>query len=597
MFSPLPTTAEQWFVRAQTHHAQRQYEHAVAAGEAALALSPQRAEIHCNLASSLHALGLQQRALTHAERAIALQPALAQAHANCGVILCALHRTADAVPRFKHACSLAPSVAENWHNLGHALSASRAYRAALACFQRLRQLQPNYPFAAGAALSCMQHLSQWDGDFLALREQVCQQARAGQPACPPFAGLALSSDAALQLQMAQTWVQWEHPGCVRWRGADNALAPRAKIRLGYFSADFHAHATGHLMAGLIEQHQREAFEVLLFSYGPRTADTMQARLRAASDAFIDLSNLSDSQAVQRARAQALDIAIDLKGHTQNNRLGLFARGVAPLQLHYLGYPGSLGTDCIDYFVADQQVVPPAMTRHFHEKLIWLPDCYQVNDDQRARASSGPSRAALGLPDTGFVFCCFNNNYKITPELFALWMRVLRGVPDSVLWLLQDHADVAPALRQHALRHGVAPHRLVFAPVVAQSDHLARIAAADLFLDTLPFNAHTNASDALWMGCPVLTCRADSTASRVAASLLHTLALDELVTTNLTDYETLAITLTQQPERLQHLRRHLLHQRDRTPLYQTRRFTRQLEAAYQQIHQRRLAGLAPAHLAL
>ena len=593
----VPKTAEQWFVRAQVHHAQGQFERAVAANEAALALCPERAEIHCNLAGSLHALGQRQRALVHAERAIALQPALAAAHSNCGVILCALRRTGDAIARFEQACRLAPGVAGNWHNLGHALSDCRDYRAALACFRRLLQLQPGYPFARGSMLNCMQHLSQWDAEFFALREQVCTLASTGQPVCPPFAGLALSGDAALQLHMARTWNQWEHPGGPRWAGAARTKAPRDKIRLGYFSADFYAHATGHLMAGLIEQHQRDEFEVLLFSYGPRTADAMQARLRAASDDFIDVADLSDSQAVQQVRAQALDIAIDLKGHTQGNRLGLFAHGVAPLQLHYLGYPGSLGAGFVDYFIADQYVVPPEMTRHFSEQLLWLPGCYQVNDDQRARPSCGLSRAELGLPATGFVYACFNNNYKITPELFALWMRVLRGVPDSVLWLLQDHAEVAPALRRHALQHGVAPQRLVFAPVLAQSEHLARIAVADLFLDTLPFNAHTNASDALWMGCPVLSCRGESMVARVAASLLHAVGLDELVTTSLADYEALAIALAQQPGRLQHLHQHLLRQRDLAPLYQTRRFARQLETAYQHIHQRRLAGLAPAHLAL
>ncbi len=596
-----PTSAEQWFARAHAHHTQQQYESAVAANQAALALCPDRAEIHSNLAGSLQALGQWQAGLTHADRAIALQPTLAEAHNIRGVILCVLQRTAQAIASFDRACSLAPAVASNWHNLGRALSDCHAYQAALVCFRWLLQLQPDYPFARGAMLSCMQHLSQWDAEFFALREQVCQLARTGQPVCPPFAGLALCDDAALQLQMAQTWVRLEHPGGPRWSTSTSTSTstktPNGKIRLGYFSADFHAHATAHLMAGLIEQHQRTDFEVLLFSYGPRTADAMQARLRAASDAFIDLADLSDQQAAQQVRAQALDIAIDLKGHTQNNRLGLFALGVAPLQLHYLGYPGSLGAACIDYFIADRQVVPPALAPHFSEKLICLPGCYQVNDDQRARASSRQSRAELGLPDTGFVYCCFNNNYKITPEMFALWMRVLRSVPDSVLWLLQDHAQVAPALRQHALEQGVAPQRLVFAPVLAQSEHLARIAAADLFLDTLPFNAHTNASDALWMGCPVLTCSGESMASRVAASLLRSLELDELVTRSLADYETLAIALAQQPERLQRLRQHLLRQREHAPLYQTRRFARQLELAYQQIHQRRLAGLAPESLQL
>ena len=593
----LPETAEQWFVRAQGHHAQRQYALAVADGLSALALCADRAEIHCNLASSLHALGQQRNALVHAERAIELQPTLAQAHNNRGVILCALQRTVDAIPSFYSACNLAPSVADNWQNLGHALVNCREYRAALVCFRMLLHIAPDYPFAPGAMLSCLQHLGQWDDEFRLIRERVCEEALHGRPVCPPFAGLAVTADAALQLGMARTWVQFAHPPCDRWRGHGRPKARQDKIRIGYFSADFHAHATGHLMAGLIEHHQRNTFEVLLFSYGPRTADLMQDRLRAAADDFIDLADLSDQHAAQLARERGLDIAIDLKGHTQSNRLGLFALGVAPLQVHYLGYPGSLGADFMDYFIADQQVVPPDRVQHFSEKLIWLPDCYQVNDDQRARHDGCPRRAQLGLPDSGFVYCCFNSNYKITPEMFELWMRVLRSVPESVLWLLEDHADVAPALRRHAKLHGVAPYRLVFAPVVSQAEHLARIAAADLFLDTLPFNAHTNASDALWMGCPVLTCTAGSMASRVAASLLQSVDLCELVTHGLSEYEMLAIALPAQPAQLQHVRQHLLRQRDLAPLFQTRCFTRQLESVYEQIHQRQLAGLPPDHLAV
>lgn len=595
--SETPVSAEQWFMRAHAQHAQGAFEQAVADALQALALCPERAEIHSNLCSSLHALGRWQEALAHADQAIALQPGLAQAHTNRGVILCALRRTDDAIQSFYSASTLAPEVAENWHNLGHALCTAHSYRAALVCFRRVLQLQPDYPFAPGAQLNCMQHLSQWDAEFFALRARIGQQARQGLPVCPPFAGLALCSDAALQLQMAKTWVRLEYPGLQRGPIAAPTRTPDGRIRLGYFSADFHAHATSHLMAGLFAQHRREAFEVLLFSYGPRTDDPMQARLRAACDAFIDLGDLNDPQAVEVARAQALDIAIDLKGHTQYNRLGLFVRGVAPLQVHYLGYPGSLGADCMDYFIADQQIVPPLQAQNFSEKLIWLPGCYQVNDDQRVRPANVPSRAALGLPATGFVYCCFNNNYKITPELFARWMRILQAVPHSVLWLLQDHADVAPALHAQALQHGVAAQRLVFAPVCAQAEHLARIAAADLFLDTLPVNAHTNASDALWMGCPVLTCCEEAMASRVAASLLYALGLGALVATDLNAYEVLAVALAQQPERLQGLRQHLLRQRAQSPLYQTGQFTQQLEAAYHQIHQRRLAGLAPAHLAL
>ena len=587
-------------MQACTLHAQQQYARAVAAGQAALALCPQRAEIHVNLSASLLALGQGERALEHADRAIALQADLPQAHANRGVILGAMQRTADAISSFEQACRLAPEVAANWHNLGRAWSERRAYREALACFRRVLQLQPDYPFARGAVLSCMQHLCAWGPEFDALRTMVCEQVRAGAAACPPFAGLALCDDAALQAQMARSWVQSQFLAGARWtRAAGNAgsAAPRGRIRLGYFSADFHAHATAHLLAGLIAQHQRAEFEVLLFSYGPRTGDAMQKRLQVCADAFVDLADLGDAQAVQTVRDYALDIAIDLKGHTQNNRLGWFALGLAPLQLHYLGFPGTVGAGFIDYFLADRKVVTPEAAQHFSEKLVYLPDSYQANDDRRAQPAACPARAQLGLPDEAFVYCCFNNNYKITPEVFAVWMRILRSVPGSVLWLLQDHAEVAPALRGHAQAQGVAPQRLVFAPMVPQSEHLARIAAADLFLDTLPFNAHTNASDALWVGLPVLTCQGESMAARVAASLLRSLDLDELVTRKLADYEALAVALAQHADRLQRVRARLSLQRASTRLFQTARFARQLESAYHQIHQRRLAGLEPATIFL
>jgi predicted O-linked N-acetylglucosamine transferase (SPINDLY family) len=364
--------------------------------------------------------------------------------------------------------------------------------------------------------------------------------------------------------------------------------------VGYFSADFSNHATLHLLAGLFEHHDRVKFEVTAFSFGPESQDPMRRRLEAACE-FIDVRERPDREVALLARERQIDIAVDLKGFTQDCRPGIFALRAAPVQVSYLGYPGTLGAPYMDYLIADRVLIPPESAQFYSEKIVYLPDSYQVNDAARVIAERVFSRAELGLPAAGFVYCCFNNNYKITPATFDGWMRILRQVPGSVLWLLEDNAGAAGNLRAAAEARGVSAARLVFAPRLPVADHLARQRAGDLFLDTLPCNAHTTASDALWAGLPLLTCLGESFAGRVAGSLLAAVGLSELITGSQAEYEALAVGLARDPGRLAGIRTRLAAQRLTAPLFNTELTTRRLEAAYEALVERHRAGLVPGHM--
>jgi predicted O-linked N-acetylglucosamine transferase (SPINDLY family) len=353
--------------------------------------------------------------------------------------------------------------------------------------------------------------------------------------------------------------------------------PRGKIRIGYFSADFYQHAVCMQMIDLFERHDRGKFEILGFSFGP-TQDQMTGRASAAMDRFIDVRSLSDREVVELSRTLEVDIAVDLMAFTEHSRPGIFARRAAPIQVNYLGYPGTTGADYIDYLIADRTLIPEAAQQHYSEKIVSMPDSFQANS-RNPISPKQYTRSQQGLPEQGFLFCCFNNSYKIGPATFAVWMQILHRAEASVLWLLEDNPQAAANLRKHAAHHGIAPQRLVFAQRLPLAEHLSRLRVADLFLDTLPFNAGASASPALWAGLPVLTCAGETFAGRMGASLLRAIDLPELVTETEQAYETLAVELALDPARLRHLREQLDRNRLTTPLFDTPRFTRNLEAAY------------------
>jgi predicted O-linked N-acetylglucosamine transferase (SPINDLY family) len=436
-------------------------------------------------------------------------------------------------------------------------------------------------------------LCDWENIESECRQLVAFVVR-GLKVAPPFAMLAISGSPAVQKQAAEIYVRDKHP-----ESSTAAAIPRRprhnRIRIGYFSADYYKHAMSFLMAELYEQHDRSRFEILGFAFGPNKFDEMSKRISSAMDQFLDLRSMPDREAAELSRKLEVDIAVDLNGFTNNCRPGIFAERAAPTQVNYLGYPGTMGANYIDYLVADHTLVPESEQRHYSEKIICLPDTYQVNDSLRSISTKSCARASEGLPESAFVFCCFNNAYKISPSVFDIWMRVLGRVEGSVLWLMEDSPWAVDNLRKEARRRGIAPDRLVFAKSLPVAEHLARQRLADLFLDTLPYNAHTTASDALWAGLPVLTRTGDTFASRVAASLLRAVGLPELITATESEFEELAVDLAHNPQRLQALR-HRLQQNNRTaPLFDCRSFTRHLEAAYSAIYERYHAGLPPDHI--
>ena len=561
--------------------------------ERALGIDPGNPEQHNNRGNVLLDLGRAREALASFDRAIELAADYAEAHANRGSALQELGLMDDALASFDRAIALNPALAEA-HNLrGDFLLKARREPEARESFERAYRLDPDLEFVYPRLLYSRLRTCDWNNIEAQLARLQAKIARDGQ-GCMPFDALGLTGSPSIQHKVAQAYAARKFP-------PRDELGPipirqrAAKIRLGYYSADYRDHATTRLMAELFELHDRSRFELCGFDFGPVSDDRMHRRVRAAFDRFIDVRTMSDRDVARLSRELLIDIAVDLKGYTEDCRPGIFAERAAPVQANYLGYPGTMGAGYVDYIVADRVLIPPGSESHYSEKIAFLPDSYQVNDRKRVVAERSFGRDELGLPSEGLVFCCFNNNYKITPPTFDAWMRILKRVEPSVLWLIEDSPTAAANLRREAGRRGVRPERLVFARRTNLPDHLARHRSADLFLDTLPYNAHTTASDALWAGLPVLTCAGEAFASRVAASLLSAAGLPELITGGLPEYEALAVELATNPPRLAQIRQKLLANRLAAPLFDTPRFARQIEAAYAEMHERWLAGRAPDHI--
>ena len=437
------------------------------------------------------------------------------------------------------------------------------------------------------------HLCEWR-DLDSHVAKLVADIEDNRPATPPHGVFGLVDRLSIQRQAASTWASR------MYRAREPALPHAAKpaggrIRVGYFSADFHQHATTSLIAEMIERHDRSGFEIFGFSFGPDVRDAMRERLSAGFDRFIDVRTNPGRDIARLSRELGIDIAVDLKGFTENERTDIFAHRAAPIQVNYLGYPGTMGADFMDYLIADPTLIPEDKQVAYQEKIVYLPHSYQVNDRQRRIDPAVRSREDLGLPATGIVFCCFHNVYKITPRTFERWLRIAEQVDGSVLWLLGDRQTSVRNLRREASARGVDPARLVFAPTLPQAEHLARQRAADLFLDAAPCNAHTTASDALWVGLPVLTLAGESFTARVAASLLNAIGMPELITSTPEEYEALAVDIATHPGLLRRLRDKLESNRLTTPLFDTEKFTRHLEDAYRQMHRRLRMNLSPDHI--
>jgi predicted O-linked N-acetylglucosamine transferase (SPINDLY family) len=573
-------------------HLLGRYTDAMESYEAALRLNPRHAEAWFNRGNTLWALKQIEAALDSYDRTLAVKPDHVEAHSNRGNALQELRAFGEALASYTRALAIRPDFADALNNRGNALQVMGRLAEAADDFDMLVTAQPNFPWLQGQALHTRMLLADWR-NFEVRRVALVAAIGRGEPVTPPFQLQPLTDDPVVHRHAAEIYARTLFP-------AGNVLpeitAPpkRDRIRVGYFSSDFNNHPVSHLLAGVLERHDRDHFEVFAFSVSTALEDQWTQRVRMAVDHYVEIADLSDIEIAAKARALGIDISIDLNGFTKGNRAGAFAARTAPVQAGYLGYLGTMGTSCIDYILADETIIPPSHRDYYAEKVVGLP-CFQVNDDRQAISEKAFLRAELGLPEKGFVFCSLNQLFKITPDVFGGWMRVLIRTPGSVLWLFVTDDSAKANLRTEAGLRGVDPDRLVFAARLPLDLHLARLKAADLFLDNHPYNAGATASNALRVGLPVLTRIGQSFPARMGASLLRAVGLPELITETAEDYEAMAVRLATHPDALAAIKQKLADTLPGSLLFDTERATRSLEAAFAAMVGRARAGLPPEHI--
>jgi predicted O-linked N-acetylglucosamine transferase (SPINDLY family) len=569
----------------------KRWEAALASYDRAIELNPADCLAFCNRGFVRKELGRFDEALADYERAISLKDDYVDAYVNRGGVLQELERYEAAVASYDRAIEIKPIHAEAFQGRGSSLLKLGRIEEAVASFDLALSLQPDYKYVSEARLHSKMQLCDWD-DFAANLSTVTTGVESGK-ATMPFPLLALVDSPGLHRQAAEAYVRAECPPS----NVLPAIPPRSrsdKIRIGYFSSDFRGHPVSYLTAELFELHDRAEFEIIAFAFGPESKDPLRERLQRAFDRFIDVRDRSDVEVALLARELGIDIAVDLGGFTEHCRPKIFAMRAAPIQASYIGYLGTMGATFMDYLLADATIIPAAQQLHYAEKIIYLPS-YQANDRQRRISERVFTREDLGLPPTGFVFCCFNSLYKILPDTFAVWMRILQRVEGSSLYLSVDKPAAARNLTKVVRRSGLDPQRIVYGAHLDLPDYMARFRAMDLFLDTLPYNAGTTASDALWAGLPVLTCTGEAFAGRVAASILRAINMPELITATPAEYEQLAVQLATNAERMSLIHHTLAVNRHVSPLFDTPLFTKNLESAYRQVCERWQANLPPDHI--
>jgi predicted O-linked N-acetylglucosamine transferase (SPINDLY family) len=572
-----PTHAAAHYGRGNALARLKRLEEAVASYDRALALTPRDARVLNNRGVTLARIGQHEQAVQSFTRAIKFDPRHADALRNRADSLIQLKRPAEALESYDQALDLRANFAESLYGRAHALTELKRGDEAILAYEQLLRLEPDHPYGLGMLLHAKRTACDWRG-IATISSGVVQGVRDGRRIVTPLAFLAISESEQDNARCSRILIQEKFKASSEplWRG-DRYRHDR--IRLVYLSTDFSTHAVATQIAGVFEQHDRSRFETIAMSYGRNDLSSMRARLERAFERFFDIQGTSDQQAAARIRELEADIVVDLTGLTGSSRPGILALRPAGLQVQHLGFAGSIGADYVDYILADEIVIPEHNGRHYAEKVVSLPDTFMPTDSSRVIGKT-PSRAEAGLPDEGFVFCAFNNSYKFSPETFDVWMRLLHAVERSVLWLPAANDPARRNLVREAGARGIASERLVFAPYVeAGADHLGRLALADLFLDTLPYNAHSTACDALWAGVPVLTQLGQTFAGRVGASLLHACGLPELIADSQASYEAVALRFARDPSAHAKLKAKWALNRRSCALFDTVRFTRHLESAY------------------
>jgi protein O-GlcNAc transferase len=590
-----PLYAEMLYGRGNAQRGLHRYEEAIASYDAALAIKPDYVEALNNRGVTLWDLRRLEDALASYDRALAIKPDYLEALVNRGITLWGSKRFEDALRSYNMAVAVAPDHAEALYNRGIVLLDLKRPDQAISNFERVLNIGPRFKHLRGLLIHTKMQCCDWSS-FADQARQLIDDVRAHRYASGPFELLSISADAADQLTSARDWVYHKCPPPPKgiWQGERYF---NEKIRIAYLSANFHDHPMSYLMSGVFERHDSTRFETFALSFGPDWQCESRTRLKRAFSRFIDVRHESDRHIAALLHDMRVDIAVDLMGFTRDARTGIFARRPAPIQVNYLGYPATMGAEYIDYIIADRFAIPAGSRRFYSESVVYLPDSFQATGATPRIAQESPTRAEMGLPDQAFVFCSFNASYKITPSVFDVWMRLLRALDNSVLWLLGSNFAVEYNLRREAERRGVAPGRLIFAPRIPYTQYLARYRLAELFLDTFPFNAGATARDALSVGLPLITISGEAFAARMAGSLLHSMGLSELVTHSLADYQALALRLARHPDALAMVRKKLAQHRLDYPLFDADRFCRHLEAAYEIMWQRCNRGEPPASFAV
>jgi protein O-GlcNAc transferase len=588
--------AEMWNNRGVALWNLKRPDEALASYERALALEPGFAEAWGNRGLALRDMGRLEEARASFETVLTLQPGNAVAMNGHGNVLRDMKKFDEAINSYSAAIQARPVYAEALINRGYTHWALKQYDAGMADVELALKLEPDYPYGRGEVLHMRMYSADWR-DFEARRAEMVEMVRSGARAIQPFNFQAIAETPADAQSCSRIWAADKYPPVPSRPHDPAARKQNAKIRIGYVSGEFRQQATAVLMAGLYERHDRDKFEIIALDSGGNDQSPMRARLEKSFDRWIAIAGLSDEQAADVVRDVGIDILVNLNGYFGEARMGLFARKPAPIQVNYLGFPATLGAPYIDYIIADKVVIPPAEEAFYDEQVVTLPDCYQANDDRGRPLAAAISRAEAGLPENAVVFCNFNSAYKLTPKTFGSWMRILKQVDGSVLWLLESAAPFPANLRREAEARGIAAERLIFAPDLPTDQHLARLGLADLFLDGLPYNAHTTGSDALWADVPLITTKGTTFPGRVAASLLGAIGLSELVTNSAEEFEALAVKLARDPKALKTVRDKLAKNKSKSALFDTDRFRKHIEAAYMKMWERWLAGEQPKGFAV
>jgi predicted O-linked N-acetylglucosamine transferase (SPINDLY family) len=568
---------------------QGKLEEAIESYKKAIALQPDYAEAYNNMGNAFKDQGKLEEAIESYNKASAIKPDYANAYNNMGVTLQEQNKLEEAIEAYNKALVIKPDYVKAYKNMATALQEQNKLEEAIEACNKALVIKPDYEAARTLKLHQQAHICNWES--IAEDVHLIPELGTSENDVPPFALLPLEDAPERHLARSKVYAKVNYP--------QKPLPPKVRpsqipkrLRIGYFSADFHSHATMYLMLQIFAAHDRTRFKVYAYSYGPDRHDEMRIALIANVDQFNDVREMNDMEIFELARSDNLDIAIDLKGYTKDMRLSPFANGLAPVQISYLGYPGTLGTDFIDYIIADPILIPEGKRQYYSEQIIYLPNTYQPTDNTRAISGKVITRENMGLPSDGFVFCCFNNNYKISPKEFDIWMCLLNKVEGSVLWLLKSNKWAECYLKKEAKARGISGDRLIFAEKLVNSEHLARHSLADLFLDTFNVNAHTTATDALWAGLPVVTKVGLGFAARVAGSLLNAVGLPELITETEKDYEALILELATNPKKLSEVKEKLANNRLTQPLFNTELYTKHLENGYQQAYQNYFDGNLP-----